>query len=109
MQKLFAATELENNFDCNFNILVEGTPMQLGVREILLEWIKFRIKCVRRELTFDLGKKEQKLELLLGLAAILLDIDAAIRIIRNTEKEEDVVPNLEAAFNLTKAQAEYVA
>ncbi len=109
MQKLFAATELENNFDCNFNILVEGTPKQLGVREILSEWIKFRIKCVRRELTFDLGKKEHKLELLLGLAAILLDIDEAIRIIRNTEKESDVVPNLAAAFHLNKAQAEYVA
>ena len=109
MKKLFAATELENNFDCNFNILVEGTPMQLGVKEILTEWIKFRIKCVRRELTFDLGKKEHKLELLLGLAAILLDIDAAIKIIRNTEKEEDVVPNLAEAFHLTKAQAEYVA
>ena len=109
MQKLFAATELENSFDCNFNILVEGTPMQLGIREILTEWIKFRIKCVTRELTFDLGKKEHKLELLLGLAAILLDIDAAIKIIRNTEKEEDVVPNLAAAFHLTKAQAEYVA
>ena len=109
MQKLFAATELENNFDCNFNILVEGTPMQLGVKEILTEWIKFRIKCVKRELTFDLGKKEHKLELLLGLAAILLDIDAAIKIIRNTEKEEDVVPNLAQAFHLSKAQAEYVA
>lgn len=109
MQKLFAATELENNFDCNFNILVEGTPMQLGIKEILLEWIKFRMKCVTRELTFDLGKKEHKLELLLGLAAILLDIDAAIKIIRNTEKEEDVVPNLAAAFHLTTAQAEYVA
>ena len=109
MQKLFAATELENNFDCNFNIIVEGTPMQLGVREILNEWIKFRIKCVTREFTFDLGKKEHKLELLLGLAAILLDIDKAIKIIRNTEKEEDVVPNLASAFNLSKAQAEYVA
>ena len=109
MQKLFAATELENNFDCNFNILVEGTPMQLGVKEILTEWIKFRIKCVTRELTFDLGKKEHKLELLLGLAAILLDIDAAIKIIRNTEKEEDVVPNLAEAFHLSRAQAEYVA
>jgi DNA gyrase subunit A len=109
MQKLFAATELENNFDCNFNILVEGTPMQIGIREILTHWIKFRMQCVRRELTFDLGKKEHKLELLLGLAAILLDIDAAIKIIRNTEKEEDVVPNLAAAFNLSKAQAEYVA
>ena len=109
MQKLFAATELENNFDCNFNILVEGTPMQLGVKDILNEWIKFRIKCVTRELTFDLGKKEHKLELLLGLAAILLDIDAAIKIIRNTEKEEDVVPNLAEAFHLSRAQAEYVA
>ena len=109
MQKLFAATELENNFDCNFNILVEGTPMQLGVKEILNEWIKFRVKCVRRELSFDLNKKEHKLELLLGLAAILVDIDKAIKIIRNTEKEEDVVPNLAKAFHLTDAQAEYVA
>ena len=109
MQKLFSVTELENNFDCNFNILVEGTPMQLGVKDILTEWIKFRIKCVTRELTFDLGKKEDKLHLLLGLAAILLDIDKAIKIIRNTEKEEDVVPNLASGFNLTKIQAEYIA
>ena len=109
MQKLFAATELENTFDCNFNILVKGTPMQLGVKDILLEWIKFRIECVRRELNFDLGKKEHKLDLLRGLAAILLDIDEAIRIIRNTEKEADVVPNLAKAFNLNTAQAEYVA
>ena len=109
MQKLFAATELENNFDCNFNILVEGTPMQLGVREILNEWIKFRSRCVTRELNFELGKKEEKLHLLLGLAAILIDIDKAIKIIRNTEKEEDVVPNLAAGFNLSKTQAEYIA
>lgn len=109
MQKLFAATELENNFDCNFNILVEGTPMQLGVKDILKEWIKFRVRCYSRELRFELGKKEDKLELLLGLAAILLDIDKAIRIIRNTEKEEDVVPNLAAGFNLTTRQAEYIA
>ncbi len=109
MQKLFSATELENNFDCNFNILVEGTPMQLGIREILLEWIKFRIKCVTRELTFELGKKEDKHHLLLALAAIILDIDKAIRIIRNTEKDADVVPNLMAGFSLTKVQAEFVA
>ena len=109
MQKLFSVTELENNFDCNFNILVEGTPMQLGVREILKEWIKFRVKCYSRELNYELGKKEDKLELLLGLAAILLDIDKAIRIIRNTEKEEDVVPNLASGFNLTTKQAEYIA
>ena len=109
MKKLFSVTELENNFDCNFNILIDGRPMQLGLREILTEWIKFRVKCVTRELTFDLGKKEHKLELLQGLAAILLDIDKAIRIIRNTEREEDVVPNLAAGFNLTKIQAEYIA
>ncbi|MBR7117293.1 MAG: topoisomerase IV [Clostridia bacterium] len=109
MQKLFSATELENSFDCNFNILVEGTPMQLGVKDILLEWIKFRSKCLTRELSFELGKKEDKLELLRGLAAILLDIDKAIRIIRNTEKEEDVVPNLMAGFDLTKRQGEYIA
>ena len=109
MQKLFAATELENNFDCNFNILVEGTPMQLGVKEIITEWIKFRMKCVVRELRYELGKKEDKLELLLGLAAILLDIDKAIKIIRNTEKEDDVVPNLAKGFNLSKKQAEYIA
>ncbi len=109
MQKLFAATELQNNFDCNFNILVDGTPMQLGIREILTEWIKFRVKCVTRELKFDLEKKETKLELLRGLAAIMLDIDKAIRIIRHTEKDEDVVPNLASGFNLTTAQAEYIA
>ena len=109
MKKLFAVTELENSFDCNFNILVDGVPMQLGIREILGEWIKFRVKCVTRELTFELGKKEHKLELLQGLAAILLDIDKAIRIIRNTEREEDVVPNLAQGFNLTKIQAEYIA
>ena len=109
MQKLFSATELENNFDCNFNILVEGTPYQLGVKEILLEWIKFRTKCVRREIEFDLGKKREKLELLEGLAKILIDIDKAIKIIRKTEREDDVVPNLAQAFALSKAQAEYVA
>ncbi len=109
MQKLFAATELENNFDCKFNVLINGTPKQLGVKDILLEWIKFRVECVTRELNFDLGKKEDKLHLLLGLAAILLDIDKAIKIIRNTEKEEDVVPNLSAGFNLSKTQAEYIA
>lgn len=109
MQKLFAATDLECNFDCNFTILVDGRPMQLGVKGILEEWIKFRVKCVTRELSFDLSKKEDKLHLLLGLAAILLDIDKAIKIIRNTEKEEDVVPNLQKGFNLTKIQAEYIA
>lgn len=109
MQKLFAATELENNFDCNFNVLIEGTPRLLGVKELIDEWIRFRITCLSREMRFDLKKKEDKLHLLLGLAAILLDIDKAIRIIRGTEKEEDVVPNLAAGFHLTTIQAEYIA
>lgn len=109
MQKLFAATELENNFDCNFNILVDGTPRQLGIHSVLTEWIRFRVGCYTRELKFDLGKKEDKLHLLLGLAAILADIDRAIRIIRSTEREEDVVPNLAAAFNISQKQAEYIA
>mgnify|MGYP002521878462 CR=1 FL=1 len=109
IQKLFTATELENNFDCNFNILVNGTPMQLGVKDILLQWIKFRSSCLTRELNYDLGKKEDKLHLLLGLATLLLDIDKAIRIIRSTEREEDVVPNLAAGFAISKAQAEYIA
>ena len=109
IKKLMAATELENNFDCNFNILVEGKPMLLGVREILLEWIKFRSNCLRRELAYTLGKKEEKHHLLCGLAAILLNIDQAIQIIRTTKEEKDVVPNLAAAFNLTQMQAEYVA
>ncbi len=109
MKKLFAATELENNFDCNFNVLIDGTPRTLGVKDLLLEWINFRVGCVTRELTYELGKKEDKHHLLLGLAALLLDIDKAIRIIRNTEMEEDVVPNLSKGFNITKAQAEYIA
>ena len=109
MQKLFSVTELENNFDCNFNILVGGTPMQLGIREILTEWIKFRTTCVTRELNFDLDKKLQKLELLQGLMKILVDIDEAIRIIRNTKLESEVVPNLAKAFELTQNQAEYIA
>ncbi len=109
MQKLFAATELENSFDCNFNILVDGTPRQLGVKDILGEWIKFRIGCVTRELNFELGKKEDKLHLLRGLALIVVDIDKAIRIIRKTERDEDVVPNLAAGFNISKLQAEYIA
>ena len=109
IQKLMTSTELQNTFDCNFNILVDGKPMLLGVREILLEWIKFRSKCLRRELTFTLNKKRDKHEILTGLAMILVDIDKAIRIIRNTERDEDVVPNLAAAFKLTLPQANYVA
>ena len=109
MAKLFKLTPLEDTFDCNFNILVHDTPMQLGVVGILKEWIAFRMDCLRRELTFSLGKMKDKLHLLLGLASLLLDIDKAIRIIRSTEKEADVVPALMEAFSLSEKQAEYIA
>ena len=109
MDKLYYLTELENTFDCNFNILVNGSPRQMGIIEILSEWIIFRLGCMRREMTFDLGKKEAKLHLLLGLATILLDVDKAIAIIRSTPKEADVVPNLMKGFDLSKVQAEYIA
>ena len=109
MQKLYRLTDLEDNFDCNFNVLIDGMPRQLGVLELLKEWIRFRVGCYRRELTFDLGKKRDKHHLLLGLAAIMLDIDKAIRIIRTTKYDADVVPNLMESFSLTKVQAEYIA
>ncbi len=109
MAKLFKLTPLEDSFKCNFNILVESTPRQMGVVEILREWVKFRLVCVKRELNYDLKKKKDKLHLLLGLGKILLDIDKAIRIIRHTEKEEDVIPNLMAGFNIDELQADYIA
>ena len=109
MNKLFKATALEDSFKCNFNILVNSSPRQMGVLEILSEWIIFRMGCLRRELTFDLNKKKDKLHLLLGLAAILLDIDKAIKIIRHTENEDDVIPNLMSGFHIDKIQAEYIA
>jgi len=109
MQKLFATTELTNTFDCNFNVLIDGRPMLLGIRELLTEWIRFRSKCLTREINFDLKKKRDKLELLRGLAKIIMNIDDVIKIIRHTVKEEDVVPNLMQAFKLTERQAEYIA
>lgn len=109
MAKLFKKTPLQDNFACNFNILIDGTPRTMGIREILTEWIRFRMTCVKRELTFDLGKKKDKLHLLLGLGEILLDIDKAIKIVRETEKEADVVPNLMKGFKLDEVQAEYIA
>ena len=109
MNKLFKLTPLEDSFKCNFNILIDSTPRQMGVVEILQEWIKFRIQCLSRELEFDLNKKKDKLHLLLGLGKILLDIDKAIRIIRHTEKEEDVIPNLMSGFGIDEIQAEYIA
>ena len=109
MQKLFKLTPLENSFKCNFNILIDSTPRQMGVVEILSEWIVFRMRCLRRELEFDLKKKKDKLHLLLALGKILLDIDKAIRIIRKTEKDEDVIPNLMTGFDIDEIQANYIA
>ena len=109
MLKLFHYTPLESNFKCNFNILVDGAPRRMGVKEILTEWIRFRMGCLHRELTFDLGKKKDKLHLLKGLGKILLDIDKAIRIIRKTEDDDMVIPNLMAGFSIDEIQANYIA
>ena len=109
MQKLFKMTPLQDNFPCNFNILIGGYPKVMGVKEILSEWCAWRTECVKRRVHFDLGKKKDKLHLLQGLGRILLDIDKAIKIIRETEKEADVVPNLMAGFQIDEIQANYVA
>ena len=109
MQKLYKMTTLEDSFSCNFNVLIGGVPMTLGVGEILNEWIAFRIECIRRRTSFDLNKKKDKLHLLEGLKLILLDIDKAIKIVRETEEEAEVVPNLMIGFGIDKIQAEYVA
>ncbi len=109
MQKLFRLTTLQDTFPCNFNILVGGNPRVMGVREILEEWIAWRTDCVKRRVFFELQKKKEKLHLLRGLAAILLDIDRAIEIIRGTELESEVVPNLMMGFGIDQVQAEFVA
>lgn len=109
MQKLFRLTPLQDNFNCNFNVLIAGTPRVMGVYEILNEWTDFRRECVKRRVYFDLQKKKEKLHLLLGLKKILLDIDYAIQLIRETEEESEVVPNLMVGFGIDEVQAEYVA
>ena len=109
MQKLFKMTKLEDTFKCNFNILVGSVPNTMGIKQILEEWCAFRIECLRRTYIFDLGKKSDKLHLLYGLREILLDIDKAISIIRHTENEKDVVPNLMKGFGIDELQAEFVA
>ena len=109
MAKLYKMTALEDSFACNFNVLIAGAPRVLGVRALLEEWTAFRVECVRRRTHFDLRKKKEKLHLLLGLQAILLDIDKAIRIVRETEEEAEVVPNLMIGFGIDQMQAEYVA
>ncbi len=109
MNKLFASTPLEDSFGCNFNVLVGGVPMVMGVRGLLDEWIAFRMECVRRRTYFDLSKARDKLHLLKGLEKILLDIDRAIEIVRETDEEAEVVPNLMIGFGIDQIQAEYVA
>ena len=109
MQKLFRLTPLQDNFNCNFNVLIAGTPRVMGVYEILREWTDFRRECVKRRVYFDLQKKKEKLHLLQGLKKILLDIDYAIQLIRETEEEAEVVPNLMIGFGIDEVQAEYVA
>ncbi|WP_105204951.1 DNA topoisomerase (ATP-hydrolyzing) subunit A [Neobittarella massiliensis] len=109
MAKLLRMTPLQDNFSCNFNVLIAGSPRVMGVRELLNEWIAFRRECVKRRIYFDLKKKKDRLHLLLGLAKILLDIDKAVAIVRETEEEQEVVPNLMIGFGIDKIQAEYVA
>ena len=109
MQKLFRLTPLEDSFACNFNVLVAGQPRVMGVREILNEWAAFRAECVRRRTWFEVKGKQKRLHLLKGLAAILLDIDKAVHIVRETEEEAEVVPNLMIGFGIDQVQAEYVA
>ena len=109
MQKLWRLTPLEDSFSCNFNVLIGGVPRVMGVRELLGEWTAFRRECVRRGIFFELSRKKDKLHLLKGLEKILLDIDKAIKIVRETEEEEEVVPNLMIGFGIDEKQAEYVA
>lgn len=109
MTKLYRFTKLQDTFSCNFNVLINGMPRVLGVRGLLAEWIVWRRSCQKREVLFDLNKKQDRLHLLNGLSKILLDIDKAISIIRNTELEEMVIPNLMNGFDIDALQAEYVA
>ena len=109
MQKLFRLTPLQDTFSCNFNILIAGMPRVMGISEILEEWTAWRMECVRRRIYFQIQKKEERLHLLKGLERILLDIDKAIRIIRETELESEVIPNLMIGFGIDETQANYVA
>ena len=109
MQKLYKMTPLEDSFSCNFNVLIDGYPRVLGVRDLLIEWIRFRGKCVFRRVSFELKKAQDRLHLLKGLEKILLDIDKAIKIIRETDEESEVIPNLMIGFGIDEIQAEYVA
>ena len=109
MARLYKLTPLEDTFSCNFNVLIDGTPKVLGIRELVLAWADFRIGCIKRRLQFDLDKKSNRLHLLMGLKQILLDVDKAVAIIKNTELEADVVPNLMQGFGIDMIQAEFIA
>ncbi|PYG88758.1 DNA gyrase subunit A [Ruminiclostridium sufflavum DSM 19573] len=109
MNKLYKFTALQDSFNCNFNILIDGRPRVMGVKTILNEWLKFRMECIKRQTFFDIGKKKDRLHLLMGLKKILLDIDKAIIIIRGTEQETMVVPNLMEGFGIDQVQSEFIA
>lgn len=109
MIKLFKLTPLEDSFSCNFNILVNGQPKVMGIKSILAEWLNFRIDCIKRKIAYDIEKKSEKLHLLIGLKKILLDIDKAVKIVRNTEQDAEVVPNLMRGFDIDRIQAEFIA
>ena len=109
IRQLYKKTPLEDSFPCNFNVLIGGTPMTLGVKDLLIEWTAFRTECVKRRTYFELSKARDRLHLLKGLQKILLDIDKAIKIIRETDEEDDVVPNLMIGFGIDEIQAEFVA
>lgn len=109
MNKLYKLTPLEDSFGCNFNILINGRPKVLGIKAILNHWVEFRAECIKRQTLFDINKKSDKLHLLLGLKKILLDIDKAIRLIRETEEDALVIPNLMGGFQVDQVQAEFIA
>lgn len=109
MNKLYKFTPLQDSFNCNFNILINGKPRVMGIRTILNEWLAFRVDCIKRQTLFDIGRKSDKLHLLMGLKKILMDIDKAIAIIRGTEQEALVIPNLMSGFQIDDIQAEYIA
>ena len=109
MLKLYKLTPLEDSFACNFNILINAVPRVMGIREILGEWVKFRMECIRNGIKFDIEQKSKRLHLLMGLKKILLDIDKAISIIRHTELDSEVIPNLMSGFGIDEVQAEYIS
>ncbi|AOY77110.1 DNA gyrase/topoisomerase IV subunit A [Clostridium formicaceticum] len=109
MNRLYKMTTLQDTFSCNFNILIHGNPMLLGVKQILKEWTIFRVDCIKRQLTFDIHQKQQRLHLLNGLEKILLDIDRAVKIVKDTKKDKEVIPNLMKGFEVDKIQAEFIA